>query len=161
TKVLHNDGTYEELADREDGELIKAANESISLKWHLDPVGRICKEYQGEFWVASEYDAVGHRTRIQSSLGLNQSTLRNNTGDIVKISTRAERFEAAFKRDNQGLEIQRGLPGGIQSRWSRDKLGRPIRHEISQGKQLYSSKTYVWGLNNRLLKLIDGLNRET
>src|SRR5690606_21217477 len=77
------------------------------------------------------------------------------------ISTGAERFEAEFKRDNQGLEIQRSLPGGIQSRWSRDKLGRPIRHEIGQEKQLYSSKTYVWGLNNRLLKLIDGLNRET
>ena len=161
TRVLHSDGSYKDFAYRADGELIKASNEVVSLQWELDPLGRICKEYQGEFWVSSEYDALGYRTNIQSSQGLNQRIARNQRGDVLRISTGEQQFEVDFKRDNQGLEIERSLPGGIHSRWSRDKLGRPIRHDITQGKQLHSSKTYLWGLNNRLLKLVDQFNRET
>lgn len=161
TQVRHSDGSSKHFKYRADGELLAASNDSISLRWELDQLGRITKEYQGEFWVSSEYDSLGYRTRVQSSLGLDQHIERNARGDVLKISTGVDQFEAVFERDNQGLEIQRSLPGGIQTRWARDKLGRPIRHEIRNGKNLHSSKTYVWGLNNRLLKLIDSFNRET
>ncbi|RYZ87012.1 MAG: hypothetical protein EOO68_28155, partial [Moraxellaceae bacterium] len=161
TQVQHSDGSKKTYQYRADGELINAVNDSIKLSWELDPLGRINKEYQGEFWVTSEYDLLGNRTRVQSSLGLDQKIERNSRGDVLKISTGEDKFEAIFERDKQGLEIQRSLPGGIHSRWARDKLGRPIRHEIHQGKKVHSSKTYLWGLNNRLLKLIDSLSRET
>ncbi len=161
TQVCHSDGSIKSFKYRADGELLEAANDSTTLSWELDQLGRITKEHQGEFWVASEYDALGYRTRVQSSLGLDQRIERNGRGDVLKISTGVDQFEAIFQRDNQGLEIQRSLPGGIQSRWARDKLGRPTRHEIHQGKSVYSSKNYVWGLNHRLLKLIDSLDRET
>ncbi len=161
TQIRHNDGSKKIFEYRADGELIKAINDSITLSWELDPLGRITKEYQGEFWVSSDYDALGYRTRVQSSLGLDQRIERNSRGDILKISTSGNQFEAIFQRDNQGLEIQRSLPGGIQSRWIRDKLGRPIRHELHHDKKLHSDKSYFWGLNNRLLKLVDSFNRET
>ena len=161
TQVRHSDGSSQTFEYRADGELLKATNDSIKLSWELDSLGRITKEYQGEFWVASEYNSLGYRTRVQSSLGFDQKIERNTRGDVLKVSTGPDQFEAAFERDKQGLEIQRSLPGGIQSRWARDKLGRPTRHEIHQGKKLQSGKTYLWGMNNRLLKLIDLLNRET
>ena len=77
--------------------------------------------------MASEYDALGLRTRITSSLGLDQNIERNERGDVVKVSTADDQFEALFERDQQGMEIQRSLPGGIRSRWTRDKLGRPTQ----------------------------------
>lgn len=161
TQVRHSDGTHKAFKYRADDELIEARNNAITLRWELDPLGQTLKEFQGDHWVASEYDALGLRTRITSSFGLDQAITRNARGDVVKIATADNQFEALFERDQQGLEIQRSLPGGIRSRWTRDKLGRPTKHEIFSGKQSHNSKTYLWGLNDRLLKLIDSLNRET
>jgi RHS repeat-associated protein len=166
TRVHHSDGTLETFKYREDDELLEARNESTSLRWELDPLGQILKEFQGEHWVASEYDNIGLRTRVTSSLGLDQRITRNKQGDVLKIeaSSNPEQenpFQALFQRDQQGLEIERSLPGGIRSRWNRDKLGRPTKHEIFNGNKTQSSRTYIWGLNDRLLKLIDSMNRET
>jgi len=161
TQIHHSDGSGKRFKYRADGELLEATNDSIKLSWELDQLGRVTKEFQGDFWIASEYGPLGYRTHIRSSLGLNQKIERNTRGDVLKISTGTDQFEAVFQRDSKGQEIQRSLPGGIQSRWTRDKLGRPTRHEINQGKTIHSSKNYLWGLNNRLLGLIDSLNRET
>ncbi|RYY76641.1 MAG: hypothetical protein EOO52_03810 [Gammaproteobacteria bacterium] len=160
-KITHSDGSFKTYKYRSDGELIKASNDSITLQWERDALGRYTTEYQGHAWVTSEYDLLGNRIRVRSSFGLDQQIERNKYGDVLKVSTGQEHFEAVFKRDNQGMEIQRMLPGGIESRWTRDKLGRPINHEIIQGNQTYRSRNFLWGLNNRLLKMIDGINRET
>jgi RHS repeat-associated protein len=161
TQARHSDGALTTFKYRKDDELIEASNNAITLRWELDAVGQILKEFQGQNWVTSEYDARGLRTRITSSIGLDQTITRNAQGDAIKITTANSQFEALFERDQQGLEIQRSLPGGIRSKWTRDKLGRPIKHEIFNGKKTHSSKTYLWGVNNRLLKLIDSFNRET
>jgi RHS repeat-associated protein len=160
THVIHSDGSHEYFEYRKDGEITRAANNTISLKFERDELGRLTKEHQGDYWVASEYDKLGYRTRIQSSFGFDQRITRNQRSEVVKISTDTA-YEVDFKRDANGLEIERSLPGGIQSRWSRDKLGRPIQHEINRGATTLGSKTYVWGLNNRLFKLIDSFNQET
>ena len=161
TQAHHSDGAHTIFKYREDDELIEARNDAITLRWELDPLGQILKEFQGDHWVASEYDAQGLRIRITSSLGLNQLISRNISGDVVKVAAVDHQFEALFERDQQGFEIQRSLPGGIRSRWTRDKLGRPTKHEIFNGKHAHGRKTYLWGLNDRLIKLIDSLNRET
>jgi RHS repeat-associated protein len=160
-QILHSDGTRENYTYRADGELLKAANNFVTTQFERDPLGRVTKEIQGDYWVASQFDAMGLRTHVQSSFGLNQTIERDQRGDVTKVSTGPDHFEALFQRDAQGLEIQRTLPGGIQSRWGRDKLGRPIRHEIYQGQQQRSGKTYVWGVNDRLLKIINSLQQET
>lgn len=166
TQVHHSDGTFKIFKYREDGELLEALNEFMSLRRELDSRGQIIKEFQGEHWVASEYNDIGLRTRITSSMGLNQRITRNKQGAVLKIeaSSNPEQenpFQVLFQRDQQGLEIERSLPGGIRSRWSRDKLGRPTKHEVFNGNKTQSSRTYIWGLNDRLLKLIDSMNRET
>jgi YD repeat-containing protein len=57
-----------------------------------------------------------------------------------------------------GLELERSLPGGIQSRWQRDKMGRPLKHFIRGGGKEHRSKTYVWDVNNRLKSITDSQN---
>lgn len=161
TKIFHSDGSFERYEYRKDGELLKASNGQSTIIFERDPLGRIIKETQGEHWVSSEYDPLGLRIRIQSSMGLDQLIERNERGDVVKVSTSDQHFEALLQRDAQGLELGRELPGGIRSRWTRDKLGRPIHHNIYEGQQQKSGKTYLWGVNDRLLKIIDALHRET
>ena len=124
-------------------------------------MGRTIKENRDGIWIASEYDSLGFRIQLESSLGFIQNITRNTRGEALKVSANSGAFEATFNRNDAGQEIERNLPGGIQSRWIRDRLGRPIRHEILQNKHIHQSKTFVWGLNDRLLKLIDTNNRET
>ena len=161
TKIFHSDGNFESYEYRKDGELIRAANAQTTTVFERDPLGRVLKEVQGEHWIASKFDAIGSRISIQSSLGLNQAIKRNNRGDAIRISTGDQYFEAVFQRDAQGLELERELSCGIRSRWTRDKLGRPIHHEIYQDQQKNSAKSYLWGVNDRLFKIIDNLRRET
>lgn len=161
TQIIHSDGAHENFTYRADGELIRAENDCAKLNFERDLLGRVTKEINGDVWVSSAYNDKGLRTRIQSSLGIDQKISRNQRGGVEKISTGNEKFETTFQRDNQGMEIQRNLPGGIQSRWIRDGLGRPARHEIHSHQQKSSKKIYFWGVNDRLLKIIDSLQRET
>jgi len=52
---------------------------------------------------------------------------------------------------------ERHLPGGVRSRWERDKLGRPVKHEIWSGRKLVGAKSYVWQPNDRLKTIVDAL----
>jgi len=165
TDIHHHNGEREKYGYRADGALIKASNNFTHLEFKYDPLGNILKEVRGQHWVASEYDALGYRTRITSSFGHNQKITRTTEGDVTSISVEsaahAEKFVVQYARDDVGAEIQRTLPGGIQSRWQRDKLGRPVQHTITRGQEVRSRKTYVWGVDDRLIKVIDALGRET
>ena len=52
---------------------------------------------------------------------------------------------------------ERHLPGGVRSCWARDKLGRPVKHEIWSGRKLVGAKSYVWEPNDRLKMIVDAL----
>lgn len=165
TEVLHYNDEKEIYEYRPDGALIKVKNAAAQLEFERDLLGQVLKETHNKHWVASEYDALGHRTRISSSFDFDQKITRDSEGQVTRIAAgtaeRPEQFITQFSRDNNGIELQRTMPGGIQSRWRRDRLGRPIQHDIVGGQKIHSSKTYVWGLDNRLTRIIDGLGRET
>jgi YD repeat-containing protein len=93
-----------------------------------DAAGRIVREKQDEEWIESDYDVLGRRIRMRSSLGVNQAIERNVMGDVSRVSEASSGFEARFVRDQLGLELERSLPGGVVSRWRRDTTGRPLQH---------------------------------
>ncbi len=167
TAVEHSDGSAENYQYRLDGELEEAANDSAAtIKFERDALGRVIKEWQGEdYWVASEYNPMGLRTKMTSSLGAIQTIERNIMGDVTRLGYASEKpdkqdsgqtqWEAHFKRDLMGLELERQLPGGVRSRWERDKLGRPIQHQLLDGDQALRDVRYVWDVNDRLRQVID------
>jgi RHS repeat-associated protein len=161
TEVVHYNGEREKYEYRADGALLKASNAAANLEFKRDAFGKVLKEICGSYWVASEYDALGYRIRVTSSFGLDQKITRGSQGHVTKVSVGdAEQFITSFTRDDTGAELQRAMPGGLQSRWRRDKLGRPVQHDIIGGQKSHSSKTYVWGMDDRLTKIIDALGRE-
>ena len=161
-EAFHHSGEKEIYEYRADGALITAINAHAHLEFSRDILGRVIKETRDDYWVQSEYDALGNRTRITSSLGFEQNISRESDGQVTQIAVgQQKQFVTQFKRDDIGLELQRTMPGGIQSRWQRDKLGRPVRHEVSLGQEILRNNTYVWGLDDRLMKVVDLLGRET
>ncbi len=160
-EVKHSDESVERYAYRLDGELLAASNKACALVFERDVLGRIVKEHQGEHWVASEYNPLGLRTRMLSSLGANQLVERNLMGDVTRVDEASAGFEARFVRDQLGLEIERALPGGIKSRWQRDNVGRPLQHTVSGDEATLRAVGYKWEPNDRLRAVIDGLKGAT
>lgn len=146
----------EQFTYRKNGDLIGAQNESTTLTFERDALGRIVKETQGKHTVSSEYDALGLRKQMQSSLGAELKIERNAMGDVEHVQSRGG-FEARHQRDLLGLELERELPGGVRSHWKRDKLGRPLQHEISTNDTLLRARSYQWDKADRLRVIIDAL----
>ncbi len=157
TAVEHSDGSAERYAYRPDGELLEAENDAAVVRFERDELGRVIKEHQGDHWVESTYDLLGMRVGAQSSLGADVAFERNVMGDVegVTAGTGAKPWEAKFERDALGLELERQLPGGVRSRWQRDKVGRPVRQEIWAGAQKPRTREYTWDVNDRLRQIQD------
>jgi len=137
------------------------------------------KETQGRDTVESQYGPLGLRTRLKTSRGHVLDIERNAGGDVLalragggapvsgsdkgagpgaaKKEASSSAWEAKFTRNQLGLEMERHLPGGVRSRWERDKLGRPLSHEVWAGGRRLLGKSYAWESNDRLKSIIDAL----
>jgi RHS repeat-associated protein len=163
--VKHSDGTTEAYTYRPDGALMEAINGAGALAFERDALGRLLKEVCGDDWVASEYDALGRRVRVRSSKGLDQKIQRNAVGLTVGVragtgpqgAAASDAWEAKLQRDALGLEVARALPGGVEAKWERDRLGRPLKHEIWAGGAFRGTWQYTWEANDRLRLVIDAL----
>ena len=162
-QLNHSDGVEETYAYREDGKLIEAANGSCTVRFERDEVGRILKEWQDDYWVSSSYDDNGLRTEMRSCFGAIQRIERNSLGNVTAIRYQdaqstdpaTSAWDARITRNMLGLELERSLPGGVRSRWERDKLGRPIRHQILAAGDQNRDVQYEWDANYRLKKIVD------
>jgi RHS repeat-associated protein len=155
--IQHNDGTSEQYDYRADGALMMAKNLHATVRFERDLLGKILKEFQNEDWVSSEYNLLGNRIGLESSLGAKMVFGRNDMGDIMNMSANGltEKWEASFQRDLAGLEIQREMTGGVTSGWKRDALGRPLEQETHAGGSLKRHKKYDWDVNDRLKSIRD------
>jgi RHS repeat-associated protein len=142
---------------------MEATNDACTVKFERDPAGRIVKEWQDDYWVSSGYDENGFRKEMRSCFGAIQRIERNSMGDVVAIQyndalkhTSQSSWQTQIQRDSLGLEMERSLPGGIRSRWERDKLGRPIRHQLLRdGAQPSRDVRYQWDVNDQLRRVVD------
>lgn len=161
-EVRHHTGEYENFTYRADGALMSAINNACTIEFDRDLLGNVIQETRdGTYWVKSTFNSQGYRTEIISSQGFKQ-TIGRNKGSEVKSVTLGEQEAVAitYTRNEWGEEIQRDMPGGIQSRWQRDKLGRPTQHAVNSGHTSIRNRTYSWGLDDRLLKAVDALKHQ-
>ncbi|MGB0930942.1 MAG: PAAR domain-containing protein, partial [Chitinophagales bacterium] len=162
-EVTHSDGTGERFGYRADGALLRAENDHTLVQFERDILGRVLKEIQGEHFIEQDYDILGRRKEVRSSLGASLIFNRNRMGDVEQLSadSNGKLWEAQFKRDSWGLELERLLPGGVSSQWKRDQLGRPIEQRTSVGKQNIRKRSYTWESNDRLKQIVDSKNGTT
>ncbi|MCH6234195.1 DUF6531 domain-containing protein [Cognataquiflexum rubidum] len=157
TEVNYSDGTKENYTYHPDGSLLLAVNDAAHVAFERDIMGNTIKESVNGEWVASEYDAMGNRLTIQSSLGAAISHQFNTYGDLLQMESKG--WKAQLKHDAMGMEVERRLPGSIISQWQHDLIGRPLQQGIGilQGDEIYLKKKreYLWEVNDRLKQIKD------
>lgn len=153
TQVIYEDGSTQSYEYRKDGLLTKAINEDAEVELNRDVLGRVIEEICNGESVKSIYDITGNRTNITSSLGADMHAEYNLMGDLIGLNSND--WTSQYKRDQFGLEIERLMSGDIKSHTQRDNVGRVTEQTLGHGSRQVSQKTYQWGVNDKLLSILD------
>jgi RHS repeat-associated protein len=158
----YGDGTFHRFRYRPDGALVAAANDTATITFDRDELGRVVRERQGEHTVSSQYGLDGLRRLVETSLGGRQAILRDSLGEVLALHLEAGAGGGSvvqFERDEGGLEIVRRLPGDVRIEWRHDLSGRPVsRRTLRQTPAAAREKhdlTYRWGGHHQLRELVD------
>ncbi len=154
-QVRYSDGTQERYEYDKAGALIEAINDGITVRLERDALGQVRRESQSEHWIEYEYDTLGQRIRLRSSLGANVALERNVRGNVSQMA--AGNWRAQFTYDSRGLEVQRNLSGGVQMGWQRDAVGRPTQQRITAGGSAERQRSYQWQTGDRLSQIEDSV----
>jgi RHS repeat-associated protein len=163
--MAHSDGTRAEFEYRADGAVIRAKNESATVLFERDGVGRVVREVQGPFSVSSLFGSDGGRVLMETSLGGRMAVLHDELGQVSSLHLGKSPFLAAsstvlFERDVLGLEVARSLPGGIRVEWQRDEAGRvalrrTLRKQANGEKHTLDKCAYQWRGEEQLAAILD------
>lgn len=149
TRIEHSDGADEAYTYRLDGELVRAQNAAVTLEFDRDLLGRMTEERSGEHWVTSAYDALGRRTTVRSSKGLEQRIRRNAMGDVLAIEARVNGESPRGPEPKPSTERPSSVPPPPTSRrfgegepsdafrvdFERDRLGLELERRLPGGVQ--------------------------
>jgi RHS repeat-associated protein len=161
-RTEYSDGSWEIYSYNKNGELIAARNETSELQLERDVVGRVIKEVQDGYQVESRFDKMGQRTGVSSSLGALLDVAYNELGQVSQLNAKqgeGEAWQAKLHYNSLGLETERVISGGLSSKWAYDSAGRPLEHQVGEGKQTHRHKRYQWGVNNRLHQILNELTQ--
>jgi RHS repeat-associated protein len=156
------------------GQLVRAKNEAHEVTFTRDALGRVVEERANGHVVESRYDGSGNRTGRRTSLGHEAAYDFDGNGALLGVTfgldarwmdfsvesivaggeVRAP-WQAKFRRDALGSEAERHLPGGVVSRWDRDRAGRPAVHRVWRNDVSVMATGYRWQSMEQLAALID------
>lgn len=141
------------------GRLTEARNEHARVRFEYDALGRLIEERcepadsRREVVISCRWDHLDQRVGVRSSLGADLVFTPDVAGDIVRVEQRRglmHAWTAELRYDTEGSELERILPGGARSTWSRDPLG-PARHTVLGGDQRrVRERVYRWTPGGRL-----------
>ncbi|MCG8701298.1 MAG: DUF6531 domain-containing protein, partial [Bacteroidales bacterium] len=160
SRVFYNNSTEEAFSYDKAGMLISAVNAEGRVLFERDALGRILKETQNSVEISSSYNRTGERIHLGSSLGADIAIERNTYGEVVKTEALQgdSQWQATFKHNIYGQEVERQLPGGVTSTWERDNNGRPRTHLVSAQEKAQRNRRYHWDVNDRLRGITDELS---
>ncbi|PJJ59362.1 RHS repeat-associated core domain-containing protein [Hymenobacter chitinivorans] len=151
TEVLHHDGTQAQFVYRPDGELVEANTPQHSVRLDKNALGQVVREVQGQHVVESDYDILGQRLGLRSSLGAAAQMQRSLSGQLEYVRT--DQWQAKFTYNAFGQEIERVLES-LQLSWQHDVLGRPARQTIHTERATKShQRRYHWLTPSRLSEI--------
>ncbi|NVB37013.1 hypothetical protein G6O69_04170 [Pseudenhygromyxa sp. WMMC2535] len=173
TAVAYSDGRSQAMRYRADGTLAEITNESTTLAFERDALGRVLVERCNDIRVDSSYDLAGNRLGLRSSLGAQLDIERDAHGEATQLrcaapntgeaaDTGARPWQAQFIRNAAGDVVDRQLPGGVRSRWTFDSAGLPRQHQLWDGATIQRSTFYQWTGSGQIAARIDEVTqRET
>jgi len=158
-KEDHYDGSVAAYGYNKDGQLKEALNDQSHIYLKRDQSGRIIQEQQGQHQITRSFDQRGNCTNISSSLGASIDLSHDQMGyltgmEAVGNSSAKNAWSSSWQRDQEGLELQQIMSGGVSQTTERDIQGRVTRQRIGVGSAEQRRTRYEWDNQNKL-KLIE------
>jgi RHS repeat-associated protein len=158
TVAIHRPDETATYRWRADGALVEATNDTTSVEFERDLLGRVTLERQGDHWVSSYYSPGRLLPYLKkTSLGLRAETTIDPT-DLprsIRFEVGTASAEIGFEYDEIGLEVERRLPGQVTSRTRRDSVGRPLVQELVASGTRIATREYQWALDDRVREIAD------
>lgn len=173
-RVDSSDGTFVAFKYRDDGFIVEAENESATVVFERDAVGRIVGETVGGVAVRSRLAPGGARVEVESSLGARVRRQLDDDGRIERLffdgnastsTSMSIPWGAApaveLRRDALGSEQQIRFENGIEVDWERDLAGNPVarrtyrRSEGVDGREEIDARTHQWQGDARIRAILD------
>lgn len=154
--IKYNNETMDKFKYNEMGNLVETENENCCIKFELDIMGKIKKETQNGHIIEYEYDDLGHRTNLKSSLGVNINQSYDSYGEVSTICSTSSTDSTWISKtiyNPLGQELSSTMSGGISSKWEYDKIGRPIIQSVEDTNRNYSRK-YNWNIRGQLKSIV-------
>ena len=143
---IGSDGVWLRFVYDPVGNLTEATNEHCRVLFERDACGRVLRECANDHVVESSYDLLGNRIRRTTSLGHEALYDYDGNGALIRLRVpkpgpelpepdvpyfgERDSWQIEITRDAEGNESTRRLPGGVESVWTRDAMGRPLTHRI-------------------------------
>jgi RHS repeat-associated protein len=117
------DGARLEYAFDRSGHLVAAIDPAMPVTFDRDALGRVVREVQGDEWVESRYDAMGHLAVVTTSRGHIAETDVDANGYLTSLRT-AGLPAIEWERNAYGQETSRRAERGFVLDQRYDALGR-------------------------------------
>ncbi|MBO9728535.1 MAG: hypothetical protein J7623_07860 [Chitinophaga sp.] len=142
TVYYEKDGSSETFGYNAMGELISAENSDASVQFQRDLLGFVTQESSNGEVVQSEYNQLGQRVALKSSLGaaitMQYYSAMSRLGQIE-----ANGWRAQLKHNDLGLVTERNMPGHVSQQNLYDRSGRLIEQLTASGNKR-QQRRYTW-----------------
>ncbi|WKL47794.1 RHS repeat-associated core domain-containing protein [Flavobacterium pectinovorum] len=174
TRADYHDGTWETYSYNKNGLLIEAVNQNVSIYFERDAVGRIIQETQKQHLdsvengisIISNYNKLGQRTNITTSLGADINTSYDQKGRLERIQAQSnelkeqhQAWETTLKRDESGREIERFATGGLHIKTSYNNSGKQKEQEVFANGKRTGARFYNWDTNQQLRSAVNQMTQ--
>ena len=139
------------------GQLLNAINNDAEVVFTRNTLGLITKEEVDKQSITNQYNNLGVRTQLESSLDAHINYAHDTFGNLANLtaSQNSNNWEAQYKHDSLGFELERLLPGNLEQQFSYDNIGRLTTQQTRNKEQKKHQRRYTWGINDRLQKTDD------
>ncbi|MBO9730733.1 MAG: RHS repeat protein [Chitinophaga sp.] len=142
TVYYEKDGSAETFGYNAMGQLISAQNSHASVQLQRDPLGLVTQETSNGIVLNSEYNQLGQRAALKSSMGAALSMQYNNTMSWLE-QMEANGWQAQLKYNNQGQVTERSMTGRVTQQNQYDLSGRLVDQVTTQGNKRLQRR-YSW-----------------
>ncbi|WP_088825471.1 RHS repeat-associated core domain-containing protein [Listeria goaensis] len=151
--IEYSDGTWVGYEYDSSGQLVKLGNADAMTEFEWNAQGLVSKESQSGHEVMSEYDVLGRRTRVTSSLGADFTQHYDSVGNLMAVQA-MQNDEAVWKmalaHNEIGQELERVLPGELKQKRRYDVAGRMIEDSARVGSRRLQHRSYQWDIDGQL-----------
>jgi RHS repeat-associated protein len=163
--VRQSAATGEERLFAYDGEgrTISARAGDVEVRFERDALGRVVREWQGDFPVTFAYDADGRQVGLGAGDTLAVDYGRDTGGRVNRVTvshpqTQAVHWIARAEHDRASRPVSYAIPGGITQRWRYLASGLPEARETVGGTGVLDEVRYQWTRADEIAALTDSVS---